>query len=72
MINVKRTFFLTKEEARAIGPYVEPNMPHYELEDGSVLYTCGGIADYAIEHWTSSQGVTGGRNIKTGLESLEL
>ena len=45
-------------------------MPHYELEDGSVLYTCGGGADYAIEHWTSANGNEGGRDIKQGLESL--
>lgn len=70
MINVKRTFFLTAEEAKEIGDYVADNMPHYELEDGSILYTCGGGADYAIEHWTSSNGKVGGRDIKTGLDSL--
>lgn len=70
MINVKRVFFLTKEEAEKIGGYVLYQSPHYELEDGNILYTCGGIADYALEQWTSTQGRVGGRDIKIGLESL--
>lgn len=70
MTNVKRTFFITKEEAKELGAYVLYQSPHYELEDGSILYTCGGIADYALEQWTSANGTVGGREIKIGLESL--
>ena len=69
MTNVKRIFFLTKEEATKIGGYVLYQSPHYELEDGTILYTCGGIADYALEKWTSTDGTVGGRDIKLGLES---
>jgi|JI10StandDraft_1071094.scaffolds.fasta_scaffold452783_3 hypothetical protein len=69
MTNVKRIFFLTKEEATKVGAYVLCQSPHYELEDGTILYTCGVVADCALEQWTSTDGTVGGRDIKMGLES---
>ncbi|HUH57848.1 MAG TPA: hypothetical protein VL020_04980 [Pseudomonadales bacterium] len=51
MTNVKRVFFITKEERIALGDlYVTENMPHYELEDGTILYTKAG-GPSSIEHW---------------------
>ncbi len=38
MTNVKRTYFITNEEAEALHPYIDPTMPQYELEDGTALY----------------------------------
>lgn len=39
MKNVKRTFFITLEEAKALGNiYISQCLPHFELEDGTILY----------------------------------
>lgn len=38
MTNVKRTFFITKEEAEELLQNIDYSMPQYELEDGRVLY----------------------------------
>lgn len=51
MTNVKRVFFITKEEAKQLGDYVLDYQPHYELEDGTIVYTKGAVSDYAIETW---------------------
>lgn len=51
MRNVKRIFFLSPEEVKELGDrYVVSNMPHYELEDGTILYTKGG-APSEVQHW---------------------
>lgn len=54
MINVKRVFFLTVEETEKLrnesgDGYILNHHPHYELEDGTTLYTRGGASDFAIE-----------------------
>jgi hypothetical protein len=38
MTDVKRTFFITKDEAEALSQSIDYSMPQYELEDGRVLY----------------------------------
>lgn len=43
MKNVKRVFFLTEEEVRKINKetgdgYIYERVPHYELEDGTIIY----------------------------------
>lgn len=39
MLNVKRTFFLSEEEAKQISDgYITHKLPHYELEDGTIFY----------------------------------
>lgn len=44
MKNVKRTFFITAEEAQSIrnetkNEFTTHLLPHYELEDGSIIYS---------------------------------
>lgn len=54
-IKVKNIFFLTKSETNKVrqenkDSYILDNQPHYELEDGRVLYTRGGVvSEYTIE-----------------------
>lgn len=55
MENVKRTFFLTKEEAeqqRKItgNSYIDWQSPHYELENGKIVWGLSG-GPAAIERW---------------------
>jgi hypothetical protein len=51
MTNVKRVFFITEEERIALNdPYITEHMPHYELEDGTILYTKAG-GPSSIDHW---------------------
>ncbi len=43
MQNVKRTFFLTKEEVKKQqeitgNQYIDYGSPHYELEDGTIMW----------------------------------
>lgn len=54
MIKVKKVFFLTDEETDDLidltgDKYILKNMPHYLLEDGTMLYSTGGASDYATE-----------------------
>lgn len=53
MVNVKKVFFLTEDEVKRLGDkYVVHDMPHYELDDGSILYTKKG-APSVYEHWVA-------------------
>lgn len=50
MKNVKRTFFLTQEEVKEVNDkfndgYIIHELPHYELEDGIILYGKIGYPD---------------------------
>jgi hypothetical protein len=38
MTNVTKAYFITKEEAEALHPWIESTLPQYELEDGTKLY----------------------------------
>lgn len=66
MKNVKRIFFLGEKEVKALGDvYLVSNMPHYELEDGTILYTkAGGPAN--MEHWVEEIPPTSGDISKKG------
>lgn len=55
MTNVRRIFFITEVEAKQLriefdDPYIAHDMPHYELEDGTVQYGKLG-APAAYERW---------------------
>lgn len=55
MLNVKRVFFFENdEEAEAVRKktgdrYIMTHMPHYELENGEIVYSCGGASDFAMD-----------------------
>lgn len=52
MKSVKRVFFLTASEVKQLNdPYILTHMPHYELEDGAVVYTKGAYSQDALEEW---------------------
>ena len=60
MTNVKRTFFLTKEECKRIGEetgdeYISPELPHYELDDGTLMYGKQGYS-VSMECWWAVLG----------------
>jgi hypothetical protein len=53
-MNVKRTFFITEEQAKILREekkdnYIGHRMPCYELEDGTILYPRFGCNDFAAE-----------------------
>jgi len=53
MTNVKRVFFITKEERQELNKidgYILHDLPHFELEDGRVLYGKMGWPD-ALAWW---------------------
>ena len=51
MNNVKRIFFLTKEECRKIDGFVYSEAPHYELEDGTMMYAKHGFPGGGETWW---------------------
>jgi hypothetical protein len=55
MVNVKRTFFLTKEEAEEQknitgNKYIDYQSPHYELESGDIMWGMAG-SPAGMERW---------------------
>jgi len=50
MTNVKNTFFLTRDEAKAVHETIDYMMPQYELEDGRKLYAHITGADIMTYH----------------------
>jgi len=59
MTNVKRVFFITRAEAEKIrkeigDAYIMEDMPHYELEDGTIMYGGAGAPATYERFYTAS------------------
>lgn len=57
-MNVKKTFFITKkmsDELNKRDGFISHRLPHYELEDGTIMYGKVGYPDG--EAWWSEHGI---------------
>lgn len=50
MTNVRRTFFITKEEAAGLNNGIDWTVPQFELEDGRIFYAYISGADIMTYH----------------------
>lgn len=61
MLNIKRTFFLSKQECEQLHPedgYITFVLPHYELEDGRIFYGHMGAGPHGALTYYSEKGTT--------------
>lgn len=59
-LKVKTTFFLKGEaydRAKAVDPFITDSLPHYELEDGTIVFGHIGYAKYAKDETGAGVGI---------------